>query len=641
MTVPTILEEIAADSESKSFDALARLNFVAVGGGPIKSHVGEVLVANKVNLLNHYGATEIGPIAPIFLPDSQYDWHWLRLRSDVGLEVNQVRSEDGGENIWKLTGYPFGWGRSFDVQDRLERNAAAPDGEIEVKILGRKDDMIVLATGEKVLPQHFENPLNAQKSIRAAVVFGEYRDEIGILIEPSHPLPGDQYQQYVETIWSLISELNQTADRHARISSPDAIIIKPEDKTIPRSDKGSILRKDVVNVFSDEIESVYSNLLHSTVGEANAPVLDPDNLSSSLTNLIQLCVGDRILVHDIPEDGDFFESGMDSLEATRFARQLNSLANKSAFPGLTDLNIRAEFIYHNPTISKLAAALMGGSAATRKPRDIEMLDLTSRMVTELRHYRPRSPMTILITGSTGSLGVNLVEQFCKDPQVERIICVNRRPERAGGSAEQDGELARGVSRQRAAFESKGVQLTEEAWKRVEVLQTNTQDDHLGLKAEQYIGLVKSVTHIIHNAWPMNFQRQLASFESQVQSLSNMVKLSFDIHSSRPHVKPRILFTSSIAVGSRYSEKLLPEDRIHNPLWTAPMGYAEAKWVCEKILEDVSIEFPDRVDPLIVRIGQLSGSTRSGYWSMAEHFPALVSASAAAGVLPDLTGVSDP
>lgn len=54
---------------SQCIDILKPLDFVAVGGGAIQRKVGELLAANGVRLLNHYGATEIGPLPPsLFRP---------------------------------------------------------------------------------------------------------------------------------------------------------------------------------------------------------------------------------------------------------------------------------------------------------------------------------------------------------------------------------------------------------------------------------------------------------------------------------------------------------------------------------------------------------------------------------------------
>ena len=82
MSVPSILEDLLYLPQSEGVNALRTLDFVAVGGGPIKSTVGAALIEAGVKLLNHMGATEIGAIAPIFLPSPDYHWRYLLLPKD-------------------------------------------------------------------------------------------------------------------------------------------------------------------------------------------------------------------------------------------------------------------------------------------------------------------------------------------------------------------------------------------------------------------------------------------------------------------------------------------------------------------------------------------------------------------------------
>lgn len=632
MSVPSVVEEIVSFSDEQTFPTLSKLDFVAVGGGAIKMAVGEALHSHDVKLLNHYGATELGAIAPVFIPNLDYDWHYLRLRSDMGLQLQKLDSEDGTE-FFKLVGYPFGWDQPFEVQDKLVKNPAAPGTEMEVKILGRKDDVVVLATGEKVLPQTFEEVLNAKESIKAAVVYGAHRESVGVLIEPSEPLDASQQEEFFKTVWPWIDEVNKSVDRHARIPSPSAIILVPAGKTIPRSDKGSVMRNEVERVFEQEISTAYETLEKASDG----PQIDVDarNPLPGLRSLVWSILGERMSTENISDNVDFFELGMDSLEATRLARKLNILPNKSAFPGLKEFNGRADFIYRHPRISALSKALIGNATIVNGTPDsngdsraTQMHDTLNMYLGRIRNHM-RSDAVVLLTGSTGNLGANILANLCRDPNVKTVICLNR-PHRRGLDP---------VSQQQAACQSKGVELPPESQEKVVYFQTLTHERYLGLKsAEEYDLLVSNVTHIIHNAWPMDFKRQLPSFASQIEATENLVTLALDIHQARPQVVPKIVFTSSIAVIGRYPAQHVPEDQVTDPQWTVPMGYAEAKWVCEGLLVDAAKSYPGWFKPAVVRVGQLSGSTENGYWSTAEHFPVLTSAAKAVGAFPEISGV---
>lgn len=67
------------------------------------------------------------------------------------------------------------------------------------------------------------------------------------------------------------------------------------------------------------------------------------------------------------------------------------------------------------------------------------------------------------------------------------------------------------------------------------------------------------------------------------------------------------------------------------------GYGESKWVAENILDVAHKKTPLR--PVIVRVGQLCGSTLNGSWNPWEWFPAIVQSYKILGCLPGGVGVS--
>ncbi|KAL4890076.1 hypothetical protein BDV59DRAFT_99330 [Aspergillus ambiguus] len=622
MTVPSILED--ARNSSSLMQALVGLDFVAVGGGPIKPAVGELLVTNGVKLLNHYGATEIGAIAPIFVPGNDYDWHYLRIRTDIGLEINEVsQKDDSGVPFYQLVGYPFGWDRPFAIQDLLRRRPES--SHIEVAILGRNDDLLVLSTGEKVLPNQFEATLSRQDGVKTAVVFGQNREEVGVLIEPEVPLEKDELDAFVLRIWKVVQQENLSLDRHARVSSKSMILLKPLDKAIPRSDKGSVMRGETYEIFAKEIEELY------TVSDADDSLsftleTHPDRVISSLRSMVESCVQDRgIPVADWADSDDWFEQGMDSLEATRLARMLSRLSNKDLFPALASSKIQPSFIYQHPSFKALAECLLvGNNNIGLNDSSTQMLDLVSKYTPA-----PSQDWVVLLTGATGHLGVHLLGQLSRNTNVSQVICVGR---------VHQGQDPK--HRQQEINRARGVALPEFAWTKIRFLSTNQlSQPQLGLQHDEYCRLVRTVTHIVHAAWPMDFQRSLTSFEPQIQTLRNLIDLSRECHREQGRsYQPRLLFTSSIAVAARFTgRRKLPESKISDPSVPAEMGYARAKWVCEQILNEVARTHGDLLRPSVVRLGQLTGDTHSGIWNSNEHFPTILKASQLVGALPELDG----
>ncbi|GAP82675.2 putative L-aminoadipate-semialdehyde dehydrogenase large subunit [Rosellinia necatrix] len=658
MTVPSIVDDIlslADESErSKALRLLATLEFLAVGGGALKTEQGVVLAENQVKLLNHYGVTEIGAVAPIFCPRSDYDWRYLRLRTDLGLELRPIPDSEH----FRLIGYPIGWEKHFEVQDELERNQAS--SRMEVRILGRTDDVIVLKTGEKVQPRQLEDALNADARIRTAVCVGSGFFELAVIIDPASPDADEEAMK--DHVWKLLSAINPSVDHHARIMSRKAIIIKPSGKPIPRSDKGSIMRQGIHDIFKREIDDAYTAMELDSLGESF--VLDPTNLEAGIRYLIATVASNRLNGESMSVDDDFFESGMDSLQTVRFARLLSSGLRKLITDEKGMPQISADLIYRNPSIKSLAAESarlvnLGGEAKTGRQADrtAEMRNLADEFIagtvpqgapTQTRH-------TVLMTGSTGNLGAHALGRLARMGSIEKIICLIRNlgPVTNGSSAVSSVEQVQSIllSRQRGALEAAGIRLEPKEWAKVELLDLACITGENEASKVRLSDLAHRVTRILHLAWPMDFHRRLESFRPHIKLLQTLVGLAQQASTVRDAEDPiRLLFSSSIAVVRYYAEiaeknksehfgTTVPEFAVQDPLVAVPMGYAEAKWVCEIYLDHVAKHVPG-VEPVVVRVGQLSGPEGTpGTWKTDEHMPTLIQASQKIGAFPDLEGAA--
>ena len=647
MTVPSILEDLVAEDHNsddylKNMKTLASLDFVAVGGGAMKLAMAQELDSHGVTLLNHYGATEIGALAPIFYPDTSYDWRYLKIRKDIGLELHFTEAITGEEEprMCRLIGYPFGWNTSFELQDELECH---PKRQEMVRIIGRNDDLIVLGTGEKVLPRILEDILSQSPLVKTAVAFGTGRFMLGVLVEPSNYDTVEQDQDaFIQLIWPFIEKANSITDSHAHITSKTSVIVKPRHKTIPRSDKGSVMRKEFTKIFEDDINETYKNLEEDNTDPETNFKIDLNDLERSLAEITQSCLPKRVTPDSWSFDDDIFELGLDSLQAVRFHKALSAAV--ADLGGDLRVGLRHNFLYVNPSVAKMATALRNPQQIQQsKGRGDEMRKLTKRFSPswmEIDFNNAPPPIVALVTGSTGNLGSYVLESLSRHPQVQRIICLGR-----STKGEQGGTIPDRLRKcQEDTNQERGIFLTEEEWAKIEFLPWEPGSQRLGLTQAQFNEVCSSVTHIFHAAWPMNFNRALPSFNSHVQAVSSFIKLSLRINKLRPLLKPKFVFLSSIAaVGqyiSRTNNAVVPEEVIADPLVTLPMGYAEAKWVCESIIDEAAREFGDRFSPCVVRVGQISGSRRNGLWNQKEHIPALIKAAREVGSFPYLAGVSN-
>ena len=396
------------------------------------------------------------------------------------------------------------------------------------------------------------------------------------------------------------------------------------------------MRKEVQEDFKTEIQQAYEAL------ESSAPlqILKPENLDIQLVNLVESLLvesGRASTTHDLNDD--MFEAGLDSLGAVRLTRAINASVRNSST--VKPPVLKPDFVYQNPTFKLLAHALepflMGGfqPSVQEQSREVRMRSMLTHFL-DVCSSVTKSGAVVLLTGSTGSLGVHVLQQLAMSSQVQRVICLNRTGSKNGVRLSQ-------TSRQTDANTHAGIHLSVDMWAKVEFLDANMQASDLGISKEDYGRLTGCVTHIIHLAWPMDFKRSLKSFEPHVQGTKALADLAIATHeASDRKLKPRLLFASSIAVLARYENEqnhLVPEVAVDDPLVTAPMGYAEAKWVCEQLLGSMGNHAGDKFDPMIVRIGQLSGAEDAGVWKVEEHFPTLVKLSQQVSAFPALKGVS--
>lgn len=637
MTVPSILEEMIHDAVG--VQTLAQLDFVAFGGGNMKPAVGHVLASAGVNLLNHFGTTESGPLAPIFIPGPDYDWQYFRLRRDIKLRIEPNSTSNSSGQHFKLTTYPPGWDRPFEIQDQFVTSPRNP--MLDFNAVGRMDSVIVLATGEKVQPMIIESMLSEDSRVSAAVAFGDGRFQLGVIVQPSHAGSSASIEEFKTSIWPTVLEANELMDAHARIASKDAIIVVPHTVTLPRSDKGSLLRRELYSMLSGEIEQAYQQLESASPPQKDQFVLDRNrNIAQQLKDLIQNALPKwNVPIQDWTISNDLFELGMDSLQAVELRRLLlPSIESAESIP--------RDFVYRHPSVLKLAEVIEGFNRKQELAQPVydrqKMVDdFVEQYSLQTQEQGHEETFVILLTGSTGSLGCHLVAHLANLPIVKEIVCLIR----PTTSRDQDPQI-----RQDEALRDKLISLSPEVRQKVTTIQATLSLPQLGLGSEAYNSLLPRVTHILHNAWPMDFNRRLSSFESQFQAVQNLLGLALDASKCdgsaycmglRNRVK--FVFISSIAVVGKYpgaskEYSTIPENNIIDVTYTNGIGYAEAKLVCERIVQSAREKFPTNIEAGSVRIGQMSGSEESGFWNTEEHIAALLKSSVAINALPALEGV---
>ena len=233
---------------------------------------------------------------------------------------------------------------------------------------------------------------------------------------------------------------------------------------------------------------------------------------------------------------------------------------------------------------------------------------------------------MLVTGSSGSLGSHLVGALAERSDVATVVCINR----------PVGNMT-AAKRQTTALSTKGIELSSAALSKLRVYDTDTSKPGLGLPAAEYTWLAHHGTHIIHNAWPMSATRPLKGFESQIKVMRNLLDLAREMATTAAPRTIGFQFVSSIGVTGMSKESTVLEQPMPFAA-VMPSGYNEAKWVCERMLSETLRRHPRLFRASVCRPGQITGSTRSGFWNPVEHFPFIVKSAQTLQAWPDLKGV---
>lgn len=157
---------------------------------------------------------------------------------------------------------------------------------------------------------------------------------------------------------------------------------------------------------------------------------------------------------------------------------------------------------------------------------------------------------------------------------------------------------------------------------------------LGLAPEEYGEISSAVTAVIHNAWSVNFNMSLESFEPNVASVAHLLNLARG--GSQPST---FVFISSVASvgGVRSDRGESAEERLYGWAEAKPfMGYGQSKWAGEQVCAAASEAQHAGLGPVrVLRVGQVSGDTKHGVWNPAEAIPAMIQSALTIGALPQM------
>ncbi|KAF8816011.1 putative aminoadipate reductase [Phlegmacium glaucopus] len=636
IAIPSIIQVWSQDP--KSVEILKSLEFVVYSGGGISPKIGESLYSAGVKLYTSYGTTETGSTTHPFKRRKEDEAAWAYIEFGENKNIRWMPQGDGtyecqfrtcNTHVLSIENLPDI--RGYATSDLFVKH---PTKDYLWKIVGRIDDVVIHSSGEKTVPAPIEDVVMSSPYVMGVIVFGQAHDRAGILIEPKAEYAIDiedegQLDKFRSLLWPTIDEANKVAPSFSRIFK-EMILVTHKDKPLPRTGKGTLMRKAALKEYRTEIETLYASVesAHKTEWIAPPASWDATPVIKWLVDHVRELNSGKAISPCV----DIFEHGFDSLSATilrsRITRALQSTTSKKAKAAVA--HISQNIVYAYPSIDRLTDYLVNLVADPNMTENVKCQSHVDQIETMIDQYsnpwrtirgNAQPGTVVLLTGSTGNLGSHILEALLRDPRILRIYAFNRPSSRTVSL----------LHRHKERFDDKGFNKALLTSQKLTFIEGDTSHDNLGVPLSVYNELRNSVDVIIHSAWRLNFNLSLSSFDSSMRGTRNLIDFAHDcINVSRL----KFVFTSSIASAFSWgsSRRPYPEETINDARFAIGNGYGESKYVSERLLVTSGI------DACSLRIGQISGGYSNGAWAITDWVPILVKSSLALGVLPLANGV---
>ncbi|KAH6618355.1 hypothetical protein B0J18DRAFT_277146 [Chaetomium sp. MPI-SDFR-AT-0129] len=623
---PSLLEDII--NIPGGLEKLGKLDGVYYGGAPLAKAIGDK-ITRVTQLVNTIGSTETFNF-PNLNPVDPADWEYFEWNPLVGIEMEPTAEEGVAELVIKRQpGNPFQsvFHNFPDVDEYRPHDLYQqhPTKPALWKYIGRADDIIVLRNGEKTNPVSFEKAVEGHPWVKGAIVVGTAQLQAGLILEPQPEQAHLALEVFLNEVWPTVEAANAESPAHAQVWRTMVVLASPE-KPFKRAPKGSIIRKATNALYEDEIMVLYEGPAETAGSQGKTGLLNNNQLRTAIKQAVQSVMAGR--AGELTDDANLFKLGADSLQVMQIRQALSAAG----------INCPTRAVYENPSINLLVRALGNGADNAAPTITISREEKMSAMIHRYTKFAPRatesvkpdSTSAVLLVGSTGALGTHLLYELLRNPAVERVYCLNR----SDNAAE----------RQVQAFADRGLDIPDVAsHPKVRFLTGETRHENFGLSPTDYADMQSDVNTIIINAWPVNFNSTLDSFEDVIAGVKRCV--DFAAGSAR---RAHIGFVSSVAsvlnfpaVRSREGDEVLvvPEEFEADNSLPARQGYGESKHVASSILAKAVKE--GVVGGTVLRVGQLAGTAEAkGVWNRHEWLPSLIKTSKSLGKIPRSLGPSN-
>ena len=577
---PTIIETLHEYliKNGQDFSPLSCLKILQPGGAKLSDNIVSSLVSHGVNVKSTYGSTEIGAVMRT-IPHTKDNPHCYEGFRNIFPDSDKLEMLDVGNNFYELIIH-----KGFELAAELWLDKADsepyrtndlflqdPPDSGNFSLIGRRDDLLILSDGNNVSAGNLQLDMQAGNPIiKNVLAVGHTRPCVSLLIEVKEN-EDQANNECLESIWKGVEKVNQDSPRHWHVLR-SMVYVLPKGETLPVTPKGNVKRNETLKIFSGVIEELYRSLK----GGNKAHITQNKEVQlSQISDIVSLVSG--IPSTELKYSTNFYEIGMDSIAAL----QLRSLLSEKVG------SISLGAIFENPSVEKLAEYF---KPAKTPLEGNESLQFIKQIVDKYSYEFSSWPSStsqidsgqageiILLTGASGSLGTALIERLNDSPGVTKIYA-----------------FLRGSDPEKALMESlnrHGLQADILLGKgKIAVLNYNMTDPLLGLDIDTYYKLAKNVTVIVHNAWRVDFNQAVQSFERDClrgSSLRNSFSLKLIrfsgtmsllrfCHAGRPKL---FTYTSSISasLGTAADQEVHESPIGSDPNVALTSGYAQSKYI---------------------------------------------------------------
>ncbi|MFF3002201.1 AMP-dependent synthetase/ligase [Kitasatospora sp. NPDC057940] len=215
-----------------------------------------------LDLRENYGLTETGAC-----PVAHFDQPFPR-PGTIGRKFAdprfEVRVADDGEMLIRAPLLFTGYWRDPEETEAVLRDGWLHTGDLveytphgDIRLIGRKKDVIITRGGKTISPQPIETRLKESALINEAIVVGEARKYLTVLLEPSTTADAPSAETATERLRTEVDRVNADLARAEQLKDFRVLPRPLEVERGERTANGKVRRNAVVRSFATLIDEMY------------------------------------------------------------------------------------------------------------------------------------------------------------------------------------------------------------------------------------------------------------------------------------------------------------------------------------------------------------------------------------------------